>query len=89
MKLSVAYAVGNKSFRQALELEAPVTAEQAIHHSRLLSEFPDLDLKKLKIGIFGKVCKSSQELEEGDRVEVYEPTRVVKEEDDDDDDDDD
>jgi putative ubiquitin-RnfH superfamily antitoxin RatB of RatAB toxin-antitoxin module len=86
MKLSVAYAVGNKSFRQAFELEAPVTAEQAIHHSRLLSEFPELDLKKLKIGIFGKVCKNTQELEEGDRVEVYEPTRVVQDDDDDDDD---
>jgi len=87
MKLSVAYAAGSKSFRQAFELEATVTAEQAIHHSKLLSEFPDLDIKKLKIGIFGKVCKNTHPLEEGDRVEVYEPTRVVIDDDDDDDDD--
>ncbi len=84
MKLSVAYAAGSDSFRQELDLPEPVTAEQAIVQSRLLSSFSDLDLDKLKIGIFGKVCKKSQQLEEGDRVEVYQPT-LVKEIDDDDD----
>ncbi|HEY5715585.1 MAG TPA: RnfH family protein [Psychromonas sp.] len=89
MKLSVAYAAGRASFWQELELPEPVTAEQAIQQSRLLSEFADLDLKKLKIGVFGKVCKKNQELEEGDRVEVYQPTMAKEVDDDDDDDDDD
>lgn len=87
MKLSVAYAAGSDSFFQDLELDAPVTAEQAIHQSRLLSTIDELDLTKLKIGIFGKVCKKTQELEEGDRVEVYQPTKVVEIDDDDDDED--
>ena len=87
MKLSVAYAAGSASFFQDLELDAPVTAEQAILQSRLLSTFDDLDLKKLKIGIFGKVCKKAQELEEGDRVEVYQPVKVQDIDDDDDDED--
>lgn len=86
MKFSVAYAAGSASFWQELESPEPITAEQAIQQSRLLSEFADLDLKKLKIGIFGKVCKKNQEIEEGDRVEVYQPT-LVKDPDDDDDDD--
>lgn len=87
MKLSVAYAAGGDSFLQDLELDAPVTAEQAITQSRLLSTFTDLDLAKLKIGVFGKVCKKNKELEEGDRVEVYQPT-IAQEIDDDDDDED-
>lgn len=86
MKFSVAYAAGSDSFRQELDLPEPVTAEQAIAQSRLLSSFSELDLDKLKIGIFGKVCKKSQQLEEGDRVEVYQPT-LIKEIDDDDDED--
>lgn len=86
MKFSVAYAAGSDSFRQELDLPEPVTAEQAITQSRLLSSFSELDLDKLKIGIFGKVCKKSQQLEEGDRVEVYQPT-LIKEIDDDDDED--
>ena len=87
MKFSVAYAAGADSFWQELELAEPVTAEQAILQSRLLSAFSDLDLAKLKIGVFGKVCKKTQELEEGDRVEIYQPT-LVKELDDDDEDED-
>jgi hypothetical protein len=86
MKFSVAYAAGSASFWQELESPEPITAEQAIQQSRLLSEFADLDLKKLKIGIFGKVCKKNQEIEEGDRVEVYQPTLVTDPDDDDDDD---
>ncbi len=86
MKLSVAYAAGSDSFRQELDLPEPVTAEQAIAQSRLLSSFSELDLDKLKIGVFGKVCKKNQQLEEGDRVEVYQPTLVQEIDDDDDED---
>lgn len=87
MKFSVAHAAGSASFWQELESDEELTAEQAIQQSRLLTEFPSLDLKKLKIGIFGKACKNSQILQEGERVEVYLPTLVQDIDDDDDDDD--
>jgi len=86
MKFSVAHAAGSNSFWQELESPEELTVEQAILQSRLLSTIPGLDLKKLKIGIFGKVCKKTQAVQEGDRVEVYLPT-VVQDIDDDDDDD--
>ena len=70
MKFSVAHAAGSVSFWQELESADELTAEQAILKSRLFSEFPTLDLKKLKIGIFGKVCKLSQAIQEGDRVQT-------------------
>lgn len=84
MKFSVAHAAGLASFWQELESAEPVTAEQAIQQSRLLSGFPELDLKTLKIGVFGKVCKKNQQLEDGDRVEVYLPIMAKKADDDDD-----
>ena len=86
MKFSVAYAAGHNSFWQELEYEGELLVEQAIQQSMLLKEFPNLDLKKLKVGIFGKACKSSQKIQEGDRVEVYLPT-LAKDIDDDDDED--
>jgi len=86
IKFSVAHAAGSNSFWQELESADTLTVEQAILQSRLLSDFPALDLKKLKMGIFGKVCKKTQAVQEGDRVEVYLPT-VVQDIDDDDDDD--
>ena len=85
MIFSVAHASGSASFWQEIEIEASLTAEQAIHHSKLLSEFPTLDLDILKVGIFGKVCSLSQIIQEGDRVEVYLPA-LVKDDDDDSDD---
>ncbi|WP_372880787.1 RnfH family protein [Psychromonas sp.] len=88
MKFSVAYAAGSASFWQELESPEPITAEQAIQLSRLLTEFTALDLKKLKIGIFGKVCKKNQEIEEGDRVELYLPVMAIDPDEDDDDDED-
>ena len=88
MKFSVAHAAGSRSFWQELESTEELTAEQAIQQSKLLADFPELDINKLKVGIFGKACKLSQAITEGDRVEVYLPT-LVKDIDDDDDDDDD
>lgn len=85
MKFSVAHAAGSASFWQELESPQDLTAEQAILQSRLLSEFPTLDIKQLKMGIFGKACKTSQAVQEGDRVEIYLPA-IVQEIDDDDDD---
>ena len=84
MRFSVAYAAGSASFWQELESAKDLTVEQAILESRLLSEFPTLDIKKLKTGVFGKACKTSQAVQEGDRVEIYLPA-IVKENDDDDD----
>ena len=85
MKFSVAHAAGSNSFWQEIEYEGECSIEQAIQQSMLLKEFPNLDIKTLKVGIFGKACKSSQKIQEGDRVEVYLPT-LVKDIDDDDDD---
>jgi len=85
MKLSVAYAAGKNNFWQELDLEPPITIEQAIQKSRLPATFSDLDLNKLKVGIFGRVCPKNTQLEEGDRVEVYQPIIAKKCDDDDDD----
>ena len=46
MKFSVAHAAGSISFWQELESDEELTAEQAIQKSKLLSEFPELDIKK-------------------------------------------
>ena len=84
MKFSVAHAAGSTSFWQELESAEDITVQQAIEKSKLLDDFPTLDLETLKVGIFGKVCKLTQILQEGERVEVYLPA-VVHEIDDDDD----
>jgi putative ubiquitin-RnfH superfamily antitoxin RatB of RatAB toxin-antitoxin module len=43
----------------------------AIEHSGLLQQFPDIDLNKQKVGVFGKLARLDTPVEEGARVEIY------------------
>jgi putative ubiquitin-RnfH superfamily antitoxin RatB of RatAB toxin-antitoxin module len=71
MNIGVAYA--DKFKKTWLKLEVPdgSTVEEAIEHSGLLKQFPDIDLDTQKVGIFGKLTKLTAQVAEGDRIEVY------------------
>ena len=87
MKVSIAYASGENQIWKNLDVADGTTVEEVISESGLLELFP-LDLKKQKIGIFGKFTKLTATVKEGDRIEIYNAiTRVLDEDDDDDDDD--
>jgi len=47
--------------------------EQAIIESGMLLEYPEIDLKKFEVGIFGKVLKKDHIIKSGDRIEIYRP----------------
>ncbi|MEZ5542389.1 MAG: RnfH family protein [Pseudomonadota bacterium] len=73
MNIGVAYA---DKFRQVwVKLDVPEgsTVREAIERSGLLAQFPEIDLERQKIGIFGKLTKLDAVLEEGTRVEIYRP----------------
>jgi putative ubiquitin-RnfH superfamily antitoxin RatB of RatAB toxin-antitoxin module len=73
MNVGVAYA---DKFRQVwLKLDMPEgsTVQDGIEKSGLLTQFPDIDLGKHKIGIFGKLTRLDTVLEEGARVVIYRP----------------
>jgi putative ubiquitin-RnfH superfamily antitoxin RatB of RatAB toxin-antitoxin module len=71
VKVEVAYARADQQV--ILELDVPVgtTVEQAIKESGVLDSFPEIDLEKNKVGIFGKLTKLVTALNAGDRVEIY------------------
>ena len=56
-----------------LKLDVPdgSTVREAIEHSRLLGQFPEINLEKQRVGIFGKLTKLTAKVAEGDRVEIY------------------
>lgn len=71
MHIGVAYA---DKFKQTwLKLDVPdgCSVREAIEYSGLLEQFPEINLEKQKVGIFGKVTKLDARLEEGCRVEIY------------------
>ena len=73
MNVGIAYA---DKFKQTwLKLEVPdgSTIKEALEHSGLLKQFPDIDLETQAVGIFGKISKLDTTVVDGDRVEIYRP----------------
>lgn len=49
------------------------TVEQAIIASNILTICNDIDLTKNKVGIYSRPAKLSDNVRDGDRVEIYRP----------------
>ncbi|MBW9260426.1 MAG: RnfH family protein [Candidatus Thiodiazotropha sp. (ex. Lucinisca nassula)] len=71
MNIGVAYADKFKQLWLKLEVPDGSTVMQAIEKSGLLEQFPEIDLSRQKVGIFGKIAKLDAVVEEGSRIEVY------------------
>lgn len=73
MNIGVAYADKFKQVWLKLDVPEGATVKEAIEKSGLLTQFPEIDLNKQKVGIFGKLTKLDAKLEEGTRIEIYRP----------------
>ncbi|MDP3008807.1 MAG: RnfH family protein [Methylococcales bacterium] len=83
MNVGVCYAEADRQSWLRLEVPHNSTVEQAIELSGLLTRYPEIDLSKQKVGIFGKLAKLDTIVQEGDRVEIYrqitvDPTQVKR-----------
>lgn len=71
--VEVAYALPGDQLLVELSVAPGTTALGAISQSGILARFPDIDLGRQAIGIFGKIVKADTVLQAGDRVEIYRP----------------
>lgn len=71
--VEVAYALPQQQLIIPLHVPEGTTAEQAVQRCGILEKFPEIDLGKNKLGIFGKLTKNDTVLRERDRVEIYRP----------------
>lgn len=71
--VEVAYAKPEVQVIIPLYVDKGTTLEQAIAQSGILRDFPEIDLAKNKVGIFGKLAKKDVVLRAKDRVEIYRP----------------
>jgi len=78
MAIEVVYAPPAPAQACLIELQlAPgSTIAQAIAASGVLARYPDLDLARNKVGIFGKLSTLDTVLMPRDRVEIYRPLSV-------------
>jgi len=73
MKIEVAYALRHKQTLLNIEVDDNASVEDAILQSNILKKYPEINLKKNKVGIFGKMTSLDVKLREKDRVEIYRP----------------
>lgn len=71
--VEVAYALPEKQYLFSVKVPEGSTVEQAIKASGLLELRSDIDLQKNKVGIFSRAVKLQDDVQSGDRVEIYRP----------------
>jgi len=71
LRIEVAYALREEQVLVSLEVEEGTTVLQAIERSRILARFPDVEIARERVGVFGKVVTLDTPLRDGDRVEIY------------------
>jgi uncharacterized protein len=76
IEVEVAYAVPERQLIVKVEVPVGTTAIEAARLSGIEEQFPEIDLGKNRLGVFGKLCKPDRPLNAGDRVEIYRPLLV-------------
>ena len=69
--VEVIYARPERQELARLKLPPGSTLREAIEASGLLQKFPEIDLARNKVGIYGRLSKIDTPLQEQDRVEIY------------------
>lgn len=76
IEVEVAYAQPERQLILKLEVPPGTTAVEAVRLSGIEEQFPEIDVRNNRLGVFGKLCKADRPLNPGDRVEIYRPLLV-------------
>lgn len=71
MKVEIIYALPNEQTLFEVETDVNLTVSQVIEKSELLDKYPDLDIYKSKIGMYGQIVSLNQPVKDKDRIEIY------------------
>lgn len=71
--IEVVYALPKEQLIFSVELDEGATVEQAVEACGILKKYPEIDLKKNKLGVYSRLVKADTVLVDGERVEIYRP----------------
>jgi len=71
MHVTVVYAQPHEQTLLEVEVPEGTSVEQAVNLSQIRDKHPEIDPAVNKFGIFAKLVKNSDVLNDGDRVEIY------------------
>ncbi|KDM91876.1 RnfH family protein [Photobacterium galatheae] len=71
--VEVVYALPYTQRVIKLAITADTPVQDIIERSGVLEMYPDIDLKKNKVGVFSRPVKLDATVHDGDRIEIYRP----------------
>ncbi len=72
IRVTVLYSPGPRVVHEwALSLQAGATVQEALEASGLRAAFPQADLSRAVVGVWGRKARPEQPLRNSDRVEIY------------------
>lgn len=72
----VAYAALRCQVEISLTVEENCTVALAIQRCGVLQEFPEIELSRAAVGIYGERVALDNLVHDGDRIEIYRPLKV-------------
>jgi len=76
LAVEVVYVAAQDQRLIELSMTSGTTIAQAIEASGVLREFPEIDLTSNRVGVFGRLVRLDDRVQEGDRVEIYRPLQA-------------
>jgi len=71
--IEVSYASTREQLIISIKVPEDINVKQAIEKSGIQKKFPEIDLGKNNVGIFGKQTTLVHSLKNKDRIEIYRP----------------
>ncbi|KGJ90261.1 RnfH family protein [Thalassotalea sp. ND16A] len=71
--IELVYGLPTEQTLLVLHVDENSTVEQAIIESGICQKYAEIDLEVNKVGIWNKAVKLTQQLSDGDRIEIYRP----------------
>ena len=76
ISVEVVFALAGEQRLLEVSLAPGSTVGDAIAASEMAKHFPDEDIDALQTGIWGRVVERDQQVQAGDRVELYRPLEL-------------
>ena len=76
LHVEVVFALPGQQELVGLEVAEGTNVAQAIEQSGMAARFPQQDLSRCAVGVWGQVVDRARPLQDGDRVEIYRPLQI-------------
>ncbi len=73
INIEIAYALPDRYYLNSFKVDEGTMIQTAILQSGILQQFTEIDLRENKVGIYSRPAKLTDQLKDGDRIEIYRP----------------